>query len=220
MIKDLVVIGAGNPDIVKLIEDINSEKKVYNFLGFLEKDSSLHAKNINGYEVIGDDGMLNELKNCAVVNNVLASLKIRENITNILKQKYYINNFPSLVHPSNYTRYVSIGEGNILYENLGLGANSTIGNFNILYYGSVLGHESIIGNNNLIAAGSTIAARTKLEDRIFVSNGTTINLNISIVSDVFLGIGSTVIKSISKPGKYFGYPAKEMSMRNLRDFLG
>ena len=46
-----------------------------------------------------------------------------------------------------------------------------------------------------------------------------IDLNISIASDVFLGIGSTVIKSIDKAGKYFGYPAKEMNRKNLREFL-
>ena len=38
MVKDLIVVGSGGVDIIKLIEDINSEKRIYNFLGFLEKD--------------------------------------------------------------------------------------------------------------------------------------------------------------------------------------
>ena len=39
MVKDLIVVGSGGVDIIKLIEDINSEKRIYNFLGFLSSFS-------------------------------------------------------------------------------------------------------------------------------------------------------------------------------------
>ncbi len=162
---------------------------------------------------------MKEFKNCSVVNNVLASLHIREKITNNLRSKYAINSFPSLIHPSNYVKYFNYGEGNIIYEHVSLGANSKISDFNILYYGSVLGHEASLGSYNLVAAGSIVAARTRIEDRVFISNGVTINLNLDIPSDVFIGIGSVVVKSIKDKGKYFGNPAKKMSIKNLRELL-
>ena len=49
MIIDLVVLGTGNADIIRLIEDINDDKKQYNFLGFIDKNDSLVGSNIFGY---------------------------------------------------------------------------------------------------------------------------------------------------------------------------
>ena len=50
MIRDLVVIGVGFPDIVQIIDDINNDKKQFNFLGFLDDNPNLkkiQEKDIN-----------------------------------------------------------------------------------------------------------------------------------------------------------------------------
>ncbi len=58
MVKDLVVVGSGGLDIVRLIEDINADKETYNFLGFLEEDESKIGTEILGHPVLGNDDLL------------------------------------------------------------------------------------------------------------------------------------------------------------------
>ena len=58
MLKDIVVVGSGGLDIVRLIEDINADKPTYNFIGFLEEDASKIGTEILGYPVLGNDDLL------------------------------------------------------------------------------------------------------------------------------------------------------------------
>lgn len=213
MIKktDLIVVGAGNPDIIKLIETINDYFNIYNFIGLLEKDVSLHGKKINGHEILGDDELLKtEFRNCAVVNNVCVSPKIRSEITNNLKNNFGITNFPNLIHPQINLKYFNSGIGNIIYENVSLGANVEIGDFNIIFYGSVLGHETKIGDCNLFGGNVTVGARCNINNRNYFSNSCTIKNNLEICDDVFIGIGSVVMQSVAQPKKLVGNPARAL----------
>ncbi len=211
MKKDLIVIGAGNPDIIKLIEDINEDKKIFNLLGFLDKNEALYGEKINGYEIIGGDELIkSEFKNCAVVNNVFSDSKCRYEISQRYSNQYGITDYPNLIHPTINLRFVKLGFGNILYQNISIGANVEIGNFNLIFYGSTIGHESKIGDDNLIAANVMIGARAKINNRNYFGNSSTINLGISIADDIYVGVGSVVVHSIKLPKKVFGNPAKEL----------
>jgi len=156
---DLIIVGAGNPDIVKLVEDINDLKITYNMIGFLEKDEGLYGKYICGYQVIGGDELLKtEFKNCAVVNNVWNTSKIRNELSGKILQ-YGITNFPNMIHPSVNTKYFKCGKGNIIYDNVSLGSDVVIGDFNIVFYGSVLGHQAELGSYNLIGGHVMVGSR-------------------------------------------------------------
>lgn len=211
MLKDLIVIGAGNPDIVMLIEEINDYKKIFNFLGFLEKNNELYGTKIYGYEVLGGDELLKkEFKDCLLVVNLVSNIKYRnEYIINLLKH-FNITHFPNLIHPSVKIKYSTFGAGNIIYQNVTLGANVKVGDFNIIFYGSIIGHEAIVGNNNLLGANVMIGARTKINNNIYISNSSTISVGLNVCDDVFIGVGSVVVNSILKPKKIFGNPAKEL----------
>ncbi len=116
MVKDLVVIGSGGLDIVRLIEDINAEKRTYNFLGFLERDEEKIGKEVMGYPILGnDDLLLDKFSKCAVVNNVIATTGYHEKVCQNLTEKYKISDFPNLVHPTSHSKYIEMGEGNIIY---------------------------------------------------------------------------------------------------------
>jgi len=208
--KDILIIGAASPDILKLIDCINKYKKQYKIIGFLERDVNLIGKRIHDYQVLGtDELLLTDFKNYSVINNVLGTTKIRDTVTKRLKEELYVGEFPNIIHPLIDCNYTIIGEGNIIYESQ-LGADVKIGNFNIMYYGSIIGHEAIIGDCNLIAANTLIGARTIIGNRVYISNSSTVSLGINICDDVFIGVGSVVVKSIKRPKKVFGNPAKEI----------
>jgi UDP-3-O-[3-hydroxymyristoyl] glucosamine N-acyltransferase len=207
---DLIIVGSGNPDIIKLIEEINEYNHSYNIIGILEKNRELFGNKINGYEIIGGDELLeSEFKDCAVINNVSATPKIHSQLSQKLFS-YGLTNFPNLIHPGIRLKHLKLGIGNIIYENISFGSDVVLGDFNILFYGSVIGHQAVIGNYNLIGGNVMIGSRAKISDRIVISNSSTINNNISIHDDVFIGTGSVVINSIENPIRVFGNPARKM----------
>lgn len=209
---DLVVVGAGNPDIIKLIEIINDQNNIFNLIGFLEKDTALVGQKINGYEILGNDDLLKtEFKNCGVVNNVCNSTKARCEVANNLRNTFRLTNFPNLIHPNVNLKYFSYGIGNIIYENVSISANVQIGDFNLIFYGTVLGHETKMGSYNLMGGNVTIGARCNISDRNYLSNSCTIKNNVELCDDVYIGIGSVVLQSVAQPKKLVGNPARPIS---------
>lgn len=210
MVKDLVVVGSGGLDIVRLIEDINADKPTYNFLGFLEEDESKIGTEILGYPVLGnDDLLLDKLSHCVVVNNVMHTPRIHEKVTTKLMEKYKINDFPNLVHPEVDMRSVEIGFGNIIYKHNSLGPKVGIGNFNILYHTSI-GHESKLTNYNLLAK-SVIGARVKVGSYNLIGNSTTLANLVKIGDDNEISVGSVVVKNLKDGNHVMGYPAIDIN---------
>ena len=207
---DLVVLGSGNADIVRLIEDINQEKKQFNFIGFLEKDETLINKEILGYPVLGaDDLLLDKLSRCAVINNIMASTKLHQVVAEKIQSKYKITNTPNLIHPHVSRKYVTIGTGNVIYNNVGLATNVSVGDFNVIYPGTNIGHESSIHDHNLLALNVVIGARCRIGSRNVFGNSSSISLGLSIANDNSIGIGSVVMKSVESSKSLIGNPAMD-----------
>lgn len=204
--KDLVVLGSGGIDIVQLIEDINANKPTYNFLGFLEKDENLIGKEILGYPILGNDDLLfSKFSKCAVVNNVMHTPQLHENVTKKLHEYYKIFDTPSLIHPTVNRNHVDIGEGNIIFSNCKLCSAVKIGDFNI-FYTVVVNHETVIGNYNLIST-SVIGSRCKIGDYNLLGNGSTIANTAKIGNCNNIGVGSVVMRNIGDNQNVLGYPA-------------
>lgn len=208
MIEDLISIGTGGVDFVRLIEDINSEKKVFNFLGFLEKDESKIGKELLGYPILGtDELLLTQFSNCSVVNNVMNTPRLHSEVTKKLITHYHVIKFPNLIHPSVDMRFVKIGEGNIIYPLSDFGALVEIGNFNIMY-GASVAHESVIGDSNCFAQ-VRVGARCNIGSYNLFGNGSVISNLVKIKDDNTIGVGSVVMANVKSGKHLLGYPAVE-----------
>lgn len=209
MVKDLVVVGSGGINIVRLIEDINSEKKLYNFIGFLEKDENRHGKDVLGYPVLGGDELLRtELKHCVVINNVMATPRIHEVITKKLNSEFGITEFPNLVHPSVNLSHVTIGIGNLIYPNTILEPLSRIGDFNNIF-NAYVAHETIVGDYNLMA-NSFIGSRTTIGSYNLFGNRCCVHNLCKVGDDNLIGVGAVVIKHVKSGQRLMGNPAVDM----------
>lgn len=205
---DLVVLGSGNADIVRLIEDINEDKKRFNFIGFLEKDEKLINKEVLGYPILGtDDLLLDKLSNCAVVNNIIGTTRLHEIVSNNIHNKYKIYNTPNLIHPKVCCKYVNIGKGNIIYENVGFATKVSVGDFNIIYPSTNIGHETTIGDFNLFALNVVIGARCAIGSKNIFGNSSTLSLGLSVANDNSFGVGSVIIKNVESGKSLLGNPA-------------
>ncbi|MBM3453686.1 MAG: hypothetical protein FJX80_00910 [Bacteroidetes bacterium] len=204
---DLVILGTGNTDIIKLIESINNVEPKFKIHGFLDSNKDKYGKFLLGYPILGGDEMLRtEFQNIGVVINFV--VKNRFKYMEFIESNFGAHTYPSIVHPSVNLNHVSYGFGNVIYENVAFATNVFIGNFNIIYPQSSIAHEVNLGDNVLIAANVTVGARTNVGNNVTLGNSSTLNLGISICDDTFLGVGSVVINSLIESGKYFGNPAR------------
>lgn len=208
MIEDLVSVGTGGIDFIRLIEDINSDKKMFNFLGFLEKDDSKIGTELLGYPVLGpDDLLLKELSHCSVINNVMNTPQLHAQVTNSLINNYHMTKFPNLIHPSIDMRYVKIGHGNVIYVLSDFGSLVEIGDFNIMY-GASVAHESKIGDSNCFAQ-VRVGARCKIGSRNLFGNGSVISNLVKVKDDNTIGVGSVVMTNVKSGKHLLGYPAMD-----------
>ncbi|MFC2134026.1 UDP-3-O-(3-hydroxymyristoyl)glucosamine N-acyltransferase [Bacteroidota bacterium] len=75
-----------------------------------------------------------------------------------------------------------------------------------------IAHNVILGENTAIASQTGISGSTKIGSNCILAGQVGIVGHIDITDGVIVGAQSGVSKSIKKPGKYFGYPAKEMGV--------
>jgi len=208
--KDIIVLGTGGKNIVRLIEEINESSKIFNLIGFLEKDPEKIGKDVFGYPIIGnDDLLLSEFRNCGVINNIIATTRAHFKVTERLKNDYGITDFPNLIHPSVDLKYNNHGEGNIIYNDVQWDTDVKIGSFNIMNPGTSIGHETIFGDCNLTALNVTIGARCTVGDRNVFANASTLSLGLSVGSDNMIGVGSVVIEDVGNRTSLLGNPAKK-----------
>ena len=118
-------------------------------------------------------------------------------------------NFPNLI-----SSCCSLGSdihdtiGNLFINSVFINTNVTIGNFNFFNSKVIIEHDVKIGDNNIFSPGVIIGGESKIGDNIFFGMGVIVGDGISICSNTVIGMGSVVTKSITKPGVYFGVPAK------------
>ncbi len=73
-------------------------------------------------------------------------------------------------------------------------------------------HNVKIGENTVISGQAGVSGSTKIGKNCVIAGQVGIAGHLEITDKVLIGAQSGISKSISKPGVYFGYPAKEMSV--------
>ncbi|MBN1638967.1 MAG: UDP-3-O-(3-hydroxymyristoyl)glucosamine N-acyltransferase [Ignavibacteriales bacterium] len=73
-----------------------------------------------------------------------------------------------------------------------------------------IAHNVVVGEHCAISAQSGISGSTKLGNKCILGGQAGLTGHIELTDGVIIGAQSGVPKSISKPGIYFGYPAKEL----------
>jgi len=89
-----------------------------------------------------------------------------------------------------------------------------------------IAHNVVVGENNAISAQSGIAGSTTIGNNCIFAGQVGVTGHIEITNGVIIGAQSGVSKGITKPGKFFGTPAKELSaslrqeghIRNLTEY--
>jgi len=207
--RDLFVLGNGGH--AKVVIDILEEMGDYNIVGIVNKNVGEKIVGIRGYQILGDDTVLQELFNkgikyCAIG---IGHNTDRKRIYVMLKKIGF--QVVSAVHPTALiSQTVFMGEGNVVFPGVVLNTDVILGNNIIVATGSTIDHDSVIKDHSLISAGVTVGAKTIIEEDSFLGLGCKVVSDVTVCKCVLIGAGAVITKNISEPGTYVGIPGKRI----------
>lgn len=205
---NLVLLGANNPETIRIINAIKKNIPNLNIEGFLDNDEKKIGTYFFGYKVIGGTYNISKeiLDNCFFVNLITRDMVTRYQVSKQISKQG--GKFCNFIHPSVNLEMVNIGVGNYIQENVVVQAEVSIGNNSSIHIGSLIGHETQIGNSTFVAHGCSLSGFTKIEDGVFVGAGVSTVPRVTIGKWSIIGTGSVVTKDIPPYSVAVGNPAR------------
>ena len=207
MKKNIIIFGSSG-HAQEILECVQNKKKIYNFLGFVEKKSILNKNKKKFYCYDNDIKKLSK-------NNIFGIVGIFDLIKRkrIVKKILSINpnfKFISIISKSSLiSKKTIIGKNVFIANGVIVNSNSIIKDHSVINTGSIIEHDCIIHNYVNISPNCTILGNTIISDEVSVGAGTVIKQNIKIEKNNIIGANSFVNKNIKSKNKiFFGSPVK------------
>lgn len=194
--KDIVIIGAGGigREVAWIIEEINEVNSTWNIVGFVDDNSEMYGKELNGYKVLGGIEVLDKLEAKPYVIVAIANCDVKKNIVARLEGKY---KFATVIYPTvKVSKYIEIGNGTIIYPGVILTVNTKIGNHVIISGNCGIGHDTMIGDCSSVLWGSSFSGYDVIREECFIGVGCKIAQGIDITSGSRVATGSVVTEDI------------------------
>ena len=206
--KNIIFIGANNPETARMMNAVKQRNKELNFYGFIDNDLSKQNKSFLGLPVLGGDEIISKYvkEGNYFVNLITRDCKTR--LETSLAVSKLGGKFINFIHPSVNLEMVKIGVGNYIQENVILQANVSVGNNSSIHIGSLIGHEVTIGHTVFIAHGCNVSGLVTIEDGVFIGTGTSIIPRLRIGKFSIIGAGTVVINDVPAYSVVVGNPGR------------
>jgi sugar O-acyltransferase (sialic acid O-acetyltransferase NeuD family) len=214
--KPLVIYGAANPEIVKLVDAINERKEIWEIIGFLDDVKKGEVTSYMGYPILGGEESITEYgnKDCSFINNVFSTTHNRQLVREKL-DKFRVN-YATLVSPGVDTRYVHIGADCVILEGVVLGTNVSIGNHVMVRANSTISHDAMVGTYVFVGPGVTICGNVTLGEGAYIGAGSVIKDGVNVGPWSTVGMGSIVNKDVAGDDIVAVAPAKSVKSLMMR----
>ena len=194
--KDILIIGAGGigRETAWIIEEINEVKPTWNLLGYIDENSEMHGKELNGYKVLGGLEVLEKLEEKPYVVVAIANCSVKKSIVTKLGEKY---NFATIIYPTvKVSKFIQIGQGTIIYPGVTLTVNTKIGNHVLISGNCGIGHDTVIGDYSSVLWGSNFSGYDTVGESCFIGLGTKVIQGINISKENNISAGITVVEDV------------------------
>ena len=194
--KDIVIIGAGGigREVAWIIEEINEVNPIWNIIGFVDDNSEMWGKELNGYRVLGGLDILDKLESKPEVIVAIANCRVKKDIVSRLNGKF---DFATVIYPSvRISRFIEIGQGSIIYPGVIFTVNTKIGNHVVISGNCGIGHDTVIGDYSSVLWGSYFSGYDVVGEECFVGVGVKFIQGIKVGSGRKVEAGTVVIEDV------------------------
>ena len=206
--RRLLVLGANNPETIRVVEAVNDAAPTFELAGFLDNDPAKHGRDFWGVPVLGPSAVVAEprWRDCVVVNSITRDPRTRMESTSELRSLGA--EMASLVHPSVDARHVRLGEGVLVHEGTVLQPGSVLGDDVAVNANVVVSHECQIGDHVFLAPGAVLAGLVRLGTGVMVGVHATVLPRLAIGDWSMVGGGAVVVRDVAPGSTVAGNPAR------------
>lgn len=210
--KDIAIFGAGGcgREVACIIELINQEKRVWNFIGFFDDGITKGSTNEYGVILGGTEELNRWDKELAIVIAIALPDVLKKVVEQITNPAIC---FPSLISPDVLMldkHSVLMGKGNVIHVRCIVSCHVSIGDFNLFNGFTTIGHDTVIGSYNVLMPAVKISGGVKMGDANFMGVGAIVLQHIKIGQGVRIGAGSVLMRKPLDNMLYVGNPAVKM----------
>ena len=208
--KELLIYGAANPELVKLVDSINLKQDTWEIIGFLDDFKKDEVNSYMGYPILGGEEVINQYRDqgCYFINNAFGTTKNRLIVTQKLEKSKV--NYATLISPKVDMNYVRVGSDCVLLDGVILGANVSIGSHVMVRAGSTINHDATIADHIFIGPGVTICGNAKIGEGAYIGAGSVIKDGLTINPWSTVGMGAIINKDVKEGDIVAMSPAKSI----------
>ena len=190
---------------------INSMKKEWDVIGFLDDDPSLHGKSSLGVTVLGGTKLFKEHADAfvlAVPGSPKSYTRRKAIIEGLPVEK---SRFATIIHPSVVIAPdATIGHNSLLMPHVVVSCAVQVGNHCIVLPNTVLAHDCTIGDYCCIGSNVSVSGSVAVGPECYIGSGVKIRESVRIGKRSLIGLGSNVISDIEESVVAVGNPAHAM----------
>lgn len=204
----VLILGAGGHGRVVL--DILLQAGTAQIAGFLDNNTAIHGRRIDGIPVLGGIDDLTQHAERAAATNVIIAIGDNGARRGLARQVEAGGlTLVSAVHPSaTLASNATIGRNVVICAGSVICAHCQIGDSVILNTGCTIDYQTMVGEGSHVCPGVRIAGRVKIESGAFIGIGATVVPNITLGYECIVGAGSVVIEDVDPLATVVGVPAR------------
>ncbi|MGD8426836.1 MAG: NeuD/PglB/VioB family sugar acetyltransferase [Balneolaceae bacterium] len=217
--KKLLIYGCGYPSITSLIEYLNTRRKEWEIVGFLDDNKFGKIDEYMGYPIVGNKDYIPKYvaEGCYFFNNVASTPKDIETVANKLSRhqaKICTLVFPE--PPDMYPDTIKVGEGSIISPQVVVGVETSIGKHVVVRQRATIGHESQVGDYCFIGPDACVLGRVTIGSRTLIGAKALLRENITVGKNCIIGMGAVVTKNVSDNTTVVGNPARPLARKESK----